>query len=143
MEAAVQLSENSPWSRECGHHKGGHSYGALTSSFCDGPGNLWSPETLLVGAVADCFRLTFRSIAKVGTLRWISLTCEGDGTVDRANGTMSFTAVQLRARLTIPDTTDMQDAERLLDKATKACLISNSLKFTPTFKVDVAIGLAA
>ena len=30
----------------------------------DGPGNLWSPETLLVAAVADCFALTFRAIAK-------------------------------------------------------------------------------
>jgi hypothetical protein len=29
----------------------------------DGPGHLWSPETLLVGAVADCFVLTFKSIA--------------------------------------------------------------------------------
>ena len=27
----------------------------------DGPGGRWSPETLLVGAVADCFILTFRA----------------------------------------------------------------------------------
>ena len=26
-----------------------------------GPGDRWSPETLLVGAVADCFILTFRA----------------------------------------------------------------------------------
>jgi len=26
----------------------------------DGPGDRWSPETLVVGAVADCFVLTFR-----------------------------------------------------------------------------------
>ena len=30
----------------------------------DGPGNRWSPETLLVGALADCFILTFRAVAK-------------------------------------------------------------------------------
>ena len=28
-----------------------------------GPGDRWSPETLLVAAVADCFVLTFRGIA--------------------------------------------------------------------------------
>ena len=30
----------------------------------DGPGDRWSPETLLVVAVAVCFILTFRAIAK-------------------------------------------------------------------------------
>ena len=30
----------------------------------DGPGNRWSPETLLVGAIADCFILTFRAVAR-------------------------------------------------------------------------------
>jgi peroxiredoxin-like protein len=109
----------------------------------DGPGDLWSPETLLVGAIADCFILTFRAIAKAARVRWISLTCDANGTVDLSNGNTSFTAVQLRARLVIPDSTEMQRAEELLDKTKKACLISNSLKCTPTFKVDVAIELAA
>ena len=30
-----------------------------------GPGDRWSPETLFVAAVADCFVLTFRGIARV------------------------------------------------------------------------------
>ena len=30
-----------------------------------GPGDRWSPETLLVATVADCFVLTFRGIAGV------------------------------------------------------------------------------
>ena len=29
-----------------------------------GPGDKWSPESLLVAAVADCFILTFRAIAR-------------------------------------------------------------------------------
>ena len=29
-----------------------------------GPGNRWSPETLFVAAVADCFVLTFRGISR-------------------------------------------------------------------------------
>jgi organic hydroperoxide reductase OsmC/OhrA len=31
----------------------------------DGPGDRWSPETLFVAAVADCFMLTFRGIASL------------------------------------------------------------------------------
>jgi peroxiredoxin-like protein len=109
----------------------------------DGPGNLWSPETLLVGAMADCFVLTFRAIAKAARFDWISLTSEAQGTVDRADGITSFTAVQVSARLVISDNATMQTAEKLLDKAKKACLITNSLKCTPTFKADVAIESAA
>ena len=33
-----------------------------------GPGDLWSPETLLVAAVADCFVLSFRAIARKAKL---------------------------------------------------------------------------
>lgn len=29
-----------------------------------GPGDRWSPETLFVAAVADCFMLTFRGIVE-------------------------------------------------------------------------------
>ena len=49
-----------------------------------GPGDRWSPETLLVGAVADCFMLTFRAIAGMSQLPWTSLRCEAVG--DPRNG---------------------------------------------------------
>ena len=42
----------------------------------DGPGDRWSPETLQAAAVADCFVLTFRAIAKLSKLPWLSLACE-------------------------------------------------------------------
>ena len=48
-----------------------------------GPGDRWSPETLLVAAVADCFVLTFRGIASVSRFAWVSLECSATGTVDR------------------------------------------------------------
>ena len=38
-----------------------------------GPGDQWSPETLLVGAVANCFVLTFRAIARASKLDWSNL----------------------------------------------------------------------
>ena len=30
----------------------------------DGPGGVWSPESLLCASLADCFILTFRSISR-------------------------------------------------------------------------------
>jgi organic hydroperoxide reductase OsmC/OhrA len=34
----------------------------------DGPGDLWSPESLLVAAIADCFILTFRGVSRAAAL---------------------------------------------------------------------------
>ena len=48
-----------------------------------GPGDRWSPETLIVGAIADCFILTFRAVARASTLPWTALRCNVTGTLDR------------------------------------------------------------
>jgi organic hydroperoxide reductase OsmC/OhrA len=38
-----------------------------------GPDGLWSPETLLCAAVADCFILTFRAVARAARFEWQEL----------------------------------------------------------------------
>jgi len=94
----------------------------------DGPGNRWSPETLLVGAVADCLILTFRAVARASRLPWTALECEVAGTLDRVERATQFTAFEIQAHLTVPAGTDPDAARRALDKAERNCLISNSLK---------------
>lgn len=93
----------------------------------DGPGDRWSPETLLVAAVADCFVLSFRAVARASKLEWSSLECDAEGVLERVEGKLRFTAVSLRARLDVPAGTDAERARRLLEKAERSCLISNSL----------------
>ena len=105
-----------------------------------GPGDRWSPETLLVAAVADCFVLTFRSIAHLSKLSWISLTCDVVGTVDRVERVTQFTGFVVRARLRVPVGTNEEQARRLLAKAEETCLVTNSLKAKSHLEaaVDVA-----
>jgi peroxiredoxin-like protein len=105
----------------------------------DGPGNLWSPETLLVAATADCFVLTFKAIAASAKLKWSKIICAVNGTLDRAEDGVRFTEIVLRPRLEIPAETDPDKAERLLQKAEKACLVGKSLKFEPTVRCDVLV----
>jgi peroxiredoxin-like protein len=102
-----------------------------------GPGNLWSPETLILAAVADCFVLTFRAIANVAKLQWSDLACNAGGTVDRSDGVIRFTDIVLRVSLSLPAGSDSSKAESLLHKVEKACLIGNSLKFEPRLEVNV------
>jgi uncharacterized OsmC-like protein len=93
-----------------------------------GPGNRWSPETLLVAAVGDCLILTFRAVADAFKLAWTSLDCEVTGMLDRRERTPQFTDFEIHAHLRIPVATDQERARRALEKAEKNCLISNSLK---------------
>ena len=102
-----------------------------------GPGDRWSPETLLVAAVADCFALTFRAIAAMSQLPWTSLTCEAVGSLDRVERVTRFTEVTVHARLQIADGADEAKARRLLEKAEQSCLISNSLKATVHLQAEV------
>ena len=105
----------------------------------DGPGDRWSPETLLVGAVADCFILTFRAIATASRLSWTSLDCEVTGTLDRVDRVTQFTHFDITARLVAPAGVDAGGARRALEKAERNCLISSSLKASIALEVTVQI----
>ena len=96
-----------------------------------GPGDRWSPETLFVAAVADCFVLTFRGIAGVSRFPWVSLECSVTGTVDRVDRVTQFTALDVRARLRVPAGSKEDQAQRLLVKAEETCLVTNTLKVQP------------
>jgi len=96
----------------------------------DGPGDRWSPETLLVAALVDCFVLTFRAVARAGKLPWASLDCQIEGTLAREQGVSRFTAFTLRASLVVPPGVDVEAATSAMHKAEANCLISNSLSGT-------------
>jgi organic hydroperoxide reductase OsmC/OhrA len=93
----------------------------------DGPGNQWSPESLLTAAVTDCFVLSFRAIATASKYPWISLESRTEGTLDRVDGKTRFTKFATHAKLHVPAGSDIERAKRLLEKAELTCLVANSL----------------
>lgn len=103
----------------------------------DGPGTLWSPETLLTAAVADCLALTFRGVAKARRLPFLGFQCEVEGTLDRVAGRTVFTQFRIHAGLRVPEGTPSADAERALLRAKETCLVTNSLTATTIFQFDV------
>jgi len=104
-----------------------------------GPGDRWSPESLLIAAIADCFILTFRAIARGSKLDWLSLSCEVEGTLDRVEKVTSFTEFKITATLNVPADTDEPRAHRLLEKAEAGCLITNSLSGTTHLNAVVVV----
>jgi peroxiredoxin-like protein len=115
-----------------------HLFSASPAEF-DGPGDCWSPETFLVGAVGDCLVLTFRAVARASKLPWSSLHCNVTGTLDHVDRATQFTNFEVRARLEVPAGTDPEQARRVLEKAEHNCLISNSLKGAVRLIPDIEI----
>jgi organic hydroperoxide reductase OsmC/OhrA len=93
----------------------------------DGPGDLWSPETLLIAALVDCFVLTFRAVARASRFEWSHLGCNAEGTLARVDGVTRFTGFRIDARLELPSGGNPGTGRRLLEKAEKTCLVTNSL----------------
>jgi len=105
----------------------------------EGPGDRWSPETMLVGSIAGCFILTFAAVAGVSKVVWTSVTCEVDGRLDRIDNVTQFTRFDLHVRLVVPGATDRALAQRTLERAERQCLISNSLRAKFDLRVDIDV----
>jgi len=103
----------------------------------DGPGGVWSPESLLCAAVADCFILTFRAVSRGAKFEWLTLQCRVEGTLERVDGQSRFTRFATHATLSVPAGADAAKARALLERAEHGCLIANSLHGTRTLDTQV------
>jgi organic hydroperoxide reductase OsmC/OhrA len=106
----------------------------------DGPGDRWSPETLLCAAVADCFILSFRAVARASRFEWSGLECSVQGKLDRVDGRTRFTEVAVNATLRVPAGADEALARKLMEKSEHVCLISNSLAAERHLNPTVIVG---
>lgn len=103
----------------------------------DGPGDRWSPETLLCAAVADCFILTFRAVARVAKLEWRQLECKVEGTLERVDGVTQFTKFLTHATLYVTGSAQVEHCKALLEKAERSCLVSSSLRAIRTLDARI------
>jgi organic hydroperoxide reductase OsmC/OhrA len=92
-----------------------------------GPDGVWSPETLLVAAVADCYVLSFRAVARASRLDWEALDVDVEGVLDRADGITRFVRFDIKATLALMSESDAPRAPAVMERAKRSCLITNSL----------------
>jgi peroxiredoxin-like protein len=117
---------------------------AAPPEFGGEPG-LWTPEHLLLGAVATCYVSTFRAIAERSKLVVSGLEVFVEGTIAKEEGGFRFTEIIVRPAITVERDADCERAQRVAEKAEHACLISRSLsaKITAEYKVETAEPVAA
>ncbi len=105
-----------------------------------GPGDLISPEDLQTAAVASCLILSFRAIARASKLEWEALEVEVNGTLEQVERVVQFTEFHTVARLSLPAGSGRDKAVRILEKADKSCLITNSLKAQSHLEIEIEGG---
>lgn len=106
----------------------------------NGPPGNWSPETLFVASIADCFVLTFRAIAAASKLEWLEIDCAGDGVLEKTAEGLCFTRIDLEVSLRVPSGANNERVQRLLEKAEQSCLVTNSLKTPVHLRTSIAEG---
>ena len=89
----------------------------------------WSPEHYFVAAVNACVMTTFLAIARLSKLEYGSYQAQATGKLEKPEGEgYRITEIIIRPTLVITHNRDLERAARLLEKAEKQCLISNSIK---------------
>lgn len=106
----------------------------------DGAGDVWSPEELLMAAVANCLVLSFKSIARAYDLNWLHIECAADGQLEKVERKVQFTGVHTRVKLILPSGEDSDKAKRILEKAEDTCFITNSLSAESGFSCEIVEG---
>src|SRR4026208_1112026 len=100
---------------------------------------VWTPEHLFVAAVNSCFMTTFLAIAENSKLEFVSFSADAKGTLEKLDGQgFIMTEVVLRPKLLISHARDAERAGRILEKAEKNCLISNSIKTEMKLESEVS-----
>ncbi|MCM4158623.1 OsmC family peroxiredoxin [Antarcticibacterium flavum] len=112
---------------------------ATPPEFPKGMPGIWSPEHLFTAAVSSCFMTTFLAIAENSNLEFKSLSCPAEGILDKKDGKFAMTEVVLKPVVTIVNEADREKAEKIMIKAERACLISNSITSEIKLETEVLV----
>jgi len=95
----------------------------------------WTPEELLLAALAGCYTTTLRALAAKAGLDLIDLQVEANASVARSQAGYAMDGIELRPSVRVAFAKEGKRALDLIHKAEKLCLISRRLsvpvKFIP------------
>jgi len=100
----------------------------------------WTPEDLLLSAVASCYTTTFHTLANYSKLEYADLEVEVEGMILKTDSGYSFSEIAIRPSLTISSDEEQTRALRLLQKAKTMCLVSRALSVEQKFEPRVQAG---
>lgn len=87
----------------------------------------WTPEDLLLTAIASCYTTTFRTLAEYSKFEYSDLEVEVSGRVQKVESGYAFSTIITRPTLSIPSEDDEPRALGLLRKTQDLCLVTRAL----------------
>lgn len=111
-------------------------------SFGGDPGR-WTPEELLLVALASCFTTTFQALAGYSKLAYADLEVSVDGTIEKTSSGFQFKSIEIKPRLTITEEELRPLADKVLHKSESLCLVSRAVVTPKTFLPEVLVGSAS
>jgi organic hydroperoxide reductase OsmC/OhrA len=101
----------------------------------------WTPEQLLLCALAGCFTTTFHEVARAARFDYTDLEVEVEGSVRRNRSTgCNLSEILLRPRLTVPSEEQREVGLGLLRRAKAVCMISRAITVPQTLEPTVEAG---
>ena len=113
---------------------------ATPPDFPGGHPGIWSPEHLYTAAAEVCLMTTFLAIAANSKLEFRSYESSAEGVLEKTETGYLMTRIVLRPHVVVSDAALVDRARRILEKAEKHCLISNSMKTAVELVADVTVG---
>ena len=103
----------------------------------------WTPEDLLLTAVASCYTTTFRALAENSKFEYADLEVEVEATARKADSGYCFSEIVSRPSLTLTAEAARDRANRLLQKTQELCLVARALSVAHRFEPSIQIHKAA
>ncbi len=105
----------------------------------NGHDGVWTPEHLFVASVNSCFMTTFLAIAENSKLDFVSFKTGATGKLEKLDGRgFAITEIKLHPKLVLSHARDLERANRILEKAERNCLISNSIKSETKLEAEIS-----
>jgi organic hydroperoxide reductase OsmC/OhrA len=102
----------------------------------------WTPEDLLLCALASCFTTTFQTLAEHSNFEYTDLEVVADAIVNKARKGYSFDEVVIRPHLRVVLEQSRRLGLQLLEKTNELCMISRALAITPKIEFNVEVRVA-
>jgi organic hydroperoxide reductase OsmC/OhrA len=99
----------------------------------------WTPESLLLCAIAGCFTTTFRTLAEYSKFEYADLEVQVEGTIKKIAPGYVFTEIAIRPNLSINDEAEQARGIRLLEKTKGLCLVARALSVPQLFEPHIQL----
>jgi organic hydroperoxide reductase OsmC/OhrA len=112
---------------------------ATPPNFPGGHEGIWSPEHLFTASAEICLMTTFLSMAERSRLDFTAYRSEAEGTLDMVDRSLLMTKIHIKPTITVSTEEMRETALKVIERAKRYCLISNSMKSEVTVETTVLV----